>query len=62
VSTRPKKVEPTVAELQATITQLRRKIIHLEVAIYSAEKSGDYPDWDFIRAMHPDVDWASVDA
>ena len=62
MSTRQKKVEPPVAELQAEITQLRRKIIHLEVAIYSAEQAGDYPDWEFIRAMHPDVDWASVDA
>lgn len=62
MSARPKKVEPDVAELQATIAQLRRKIVHLEVAIWSAEQAGDYPDWDFIRASHPDVDWASVDA
>ena len=62
MSARQKKVEPTVAELQATVAQLRRTIINLEIAIYSAEQAGDYPDWDFIRAMHPDVDWASVDA
>jgi hypothetical protein len=62
MTARLKKVEPTVSELQATIAQLRRTIIHLEVAIYSAEQAGDYPDWEFIRAMHPDVDWASVDA
>lgn len=62
MSARPKKVEPDVAELQATIAQLRRQIISLEVAIYSAEQAGDYPDWEFIRASHSDVDWASVDA
>jgi hypothetical protein len=62
VTARQKKVEPTVADLQAENAQLRRKIIHLEVALHSAEQMGDYPDWDFFRAMHPDVDWASVDA
>ncbi len=62
MSAQPTKAEPTVAELQAEISRLRRKVIHLEVAISSAESYGDYPDWDLIRAMHPDVDWASVDA
>ena len=59
---RQKKIEPNVAELQATIAQLRRKVIDLELAIFSAERAGDCPDWDYIRATYPEVDWASIDA
>ena len=62
MSARQKKPEPSVAELQETISQLQRKVSSLEVALWSAEQMGDYPDWHFFRAMHPNVDWASVDA
>ncbi len=54
--------EPDVAELRATITKLRREVINLELVISSAESQGDYCDWDLIRSMHPDVNWASIDA
>jgi hypothetical protein len=57
-----KTVPPDVAELQATITQLRREIFNLEIVISSAESQGDYCDWDLVRAMHPEVNWASIDA
>ena len=57
-----KGVTPDAAELQATVSQLRREVINLESVIHYAEQIGDYPDWDFIRAIHPDVNWASIDA
>lgn len=57
-----KTVDPDVAELLATISRLQRDVINLEIVISSAESQGDYCDWDFIRAMHPDVNWTSIDA